>query len=211
MDEIMVAVARVVACRTRLRILSCLSRAEERAPTDLARDLALPLDQLCTHLRRLAAAGLICRRRSGRWCYCQARSAYGPRALSGQLARRLYGALRDPARTLQGSRGARRQDADDEEAVLHRLLLEAATAFTHPRRLQLLRRLRSGPADVATLTRELHMSEAAVSRHMDKLLRRGYVATRRAGRTLTYALAAKCKTPIHTRWLAIASEGWGKR
>jgi DNA-binding transcriptional ArsR family regulator len=213
MDEIIVAVARAVACPARLRILSRLSRVGESAPTALARDLPMPLDQLCIHLRRLATAGLIGRRRSGCWCYCQPRSPYGPHALSGKLARWLYRTLRDPRQALKGCEQEARESSGGEadKRVLHRVLFEVATAFTHPRRLQLLRRLRAGPADVAALVRELHMSDAAVSRHTGKLRRRGYVTTRRAGRTLTYELAPRCKTPLHARWLAIVREEWEKR
>ena len=210
MDEITVAVARAVACPTRLMILSQLSHVEELAPTRLARELRMSMALVCTHLRRLAFTGLLTRRRSGTWCYCRPASAYGPRTLTGGLASWLYATLSDPGGSLEKA-GCQPQGAaakGGEEEVLHGLIFEAATAFTHPRRLQLLRRLRSGPADVATLTSELSMSGSALSRHADKLLRRGYIEVEHHARLATYRTAAKPKTPIHARWLELAAQSW---
>jgi len=210
MDEITVAVARAVACRTRLRILSHLSHVEELTPTRLARELGISLELLCTHLRRLAFTGLLTRRRSATWCYCRPESAYGSRTLSGGLALWLYATLSDPAGSLKkaGCQPKGAVAAGGEEKVLHRVIFEAATAFTHPRRLQLLRRLRSGPAEVVTLTSELRMSESALSRHAGKLLRRGYIEVERHGRLVRYRTARKPKTPIHARWLELVARAW---
>jgi len=210
MDEITVAVARAVACRTRLRILSQLSHVEELAPTRLARELGVSVALVCMHLRRLAFTGLLTRRRSGTWCYCLPHSAYGSQTLSGSVALWLYAILSNPSGSLKQAlrEGNVAVAPGGEEEALHRLIFEAFTAFTHPRRLQLLRRLRNGPADVVTLTSELRMSEAALSRHADKLLRRGYIEAERRARSVTYRAAGKPKTPIHARCLKLVARAW---
>jgi len=98
------------------------------------------------------------------------------------------------------------------ETEVHALVLDAATAFTDLRRLQILRRLDAhGPATVAQIREELSMSKQAVSRHMTKLTRRGYVvaADAQAG-AQAYALAAQAKTPVHAELLGIIRAVWRK-
>jgi len=213
MDEITVRVFRTIACLTRLRILSHLARADEVAPTTLARELGVPLDLVCAHLRRLSVAGLILRRRSGAWCYCAARSPYGSETLSGKTTSWLREALRRPEQVTKncGPVQVRNSSPADADARLHRLIFEAATAFGDVRRLQILRRLARGDAvGVQVLTRELRMSEAAVCRHTAKLIRRRYVNACRVGRCLAYRLAPESATPVHAALLEIVRATWGK-
>jgi len=172
------------------------------------------VDVVCIHLRRLASAGLIQRRRSGVWCYCAARSPYSDQALSGKIMSWLRGALRNPARIIKHSAVVQLRNVSQSEleTQLHDFIFEAATAFANVRRLQILRRLAGG--DVVTaenLARELSMSAPAVSRHTTKLVRRGYVEACRAGRSLTYRLARKFKTPVHAKFLEIVRVEWDKR
>jgi len=94
----------------------------------------------------------------------------------------------------------------------HRLVLHAATAFTHPRRIQVLRRLAAGGAlDVPTLTRDLKMSQAALSRHLEKLIRRGYVRALPPTRGGSYELLRDGKGGLHASLLAILTTHWGER
>jgi DNA-binding transcriptional ArsR family regulator len=213
MDEIILRVARTIACMARLRILSALAGAEQVAPTDLARQLGMGLDMVCVHLRHLAAAGLIQRRRSGVWCYGVATSPYGDTAFSGKVARWLFQVLRDPAKALEDcgvGQLCNPPDADPQTA-LHTLVFESATAFTNLRRLQILRRLGNGEVlAVAALSAELHMSESALSRHVAKLVRRGYLETSRVGRSLAYRLAPTAKTPLHAAFLEFVQAEWTK-
>ena len=214
MDDIIVRVMRTVACVPRLRILSHLTRGGEEAPTALAEELDMPLDLLCTHLRRLSMAGLILRRPSGVWCYYRAESPYSDQAFSGKIASWLRRAQSNPARTMKkvAPEDVRGLSADELEAQLHETIFDAATAFTHARRLQILRRLAGAEkgADAPTLMEELHMSKPAVSRHMDKLTRRGYACAQRAGRRLVYGLASAFRTRLHEELLGIVRNEWQK-
>ena len=211
MDEIVVRVARALACLPRLRILSYLSREGEAPPTHVAKELDMPLDMVSGHLRQLTSTGLIQRRRSGVWCYCAAESPYSEEALSGKLMSWLRQVLKSPTQSAKRYRLGqfRNSPSSAVETGLHDIVFEAATAFTNVRRLQILRRLTRGDVvTVDTLMTELSMSDAAISRHTTKLIRRGYVEADAAGRGLAYRLASQCKTAIHARLLEIVSETW---
>jgi DNA-binding transcriptional ArsR family regulator len=210
MDEIIVRVMRTVACATRLRILSVLARQRECAPSELARRLGLGMDSVCVHLKHLATAGLIQRRRSGMWCHGVAASPYPEGTFSGSVAKWLYALLCDPARALNGSAVDQRRDSGSltVEGRVHGILFEAATAFANVRRLQLLRRLRKGPATAEELSQELSISYPALSRHTAKLIRRGYVQTDRTRRGMTYRLSGAPKSAIHGELLAFVAAEW---
>lgn len=211
MDEIVVRIARTIACTTRLRILSYLARADEVAPARLADELGVPAAVICIHLRRLSSAGLILRRRSGVWHYCAAGSPYSKEALSGRIAAWLSDVLKKPARTIKtcGAVQLSESHGQDAEAQLHEVIFEAATAFTNVRRLQILRRLASGDAvAVQALSQELSMSESALSRHTTKLMRRGYLSTDQTGRFLAYRLARRFKSRIHADLFKSVAAEW---
>ena len=211
MDEIVVRIARAIACVARLRILSHLVRGGETAPTAMAKELRMPLNVMSTHLKLLSAVGLVCRRRSGVWHHCKAESPYSETAVSGAVMSWLREVLRAPGRTLKHCR--LREVCNDSpaqiERAVHEVVFDAATAFTNVRRIQILRRLASRDAVTAqVLSQELSMSEAAVSRHTCKLARRGYVAVCPAGRGQAYTLAPKFKTPLHERLFDIVRSQW---
>jgi len=213
MDDIIVRVTRTLACTARLRILSSLTQSNKTTPTALARKLGMPLTMVCTHLRRLSSAGLIKRRRSGSRCYGIAESPYGEGTLSGEIMLWLRHALRDPTKTIKDSAVGqlRNRSASDARSQLHSMIFDATTAFTNHRRLQILRRLARGDTVTGhTLTRQLSMSEAALSRHMSKLVRRGYVRVCREGRSVGYCLASEFKTPVHAKLFQIVTSTWEK-
>jgi len=214
MDEIIVRIARAMACVARLRILSRLARVGEMSPTELARQLRMSPDLVCAHLRRLSAAGLILRRRSGAWHYCKAESPYSREALSGKLTSWLCELLRKPRRAARSCGVPQRRSSSDaaSERHLHGILFDAATAFTSVRRLQILGRLAGGDVvDLRTLARELSMSESAVSRHTAKLRRRGYLVASAAGRELAFTVASQFRTPAHAGLFEIICSAWEKR
>jgi DNA-binding transcriptional ArsR family regulator len=76
------------------------------------------------------------------------------------------------ARRSSGRQSAPRDGIEED-------LFATFTAFTHPRRLQILRRLDAyGETAPDVLSEALSMSPAAVARHLDKLSRRGLVTKR---------------------------------
>jgi DNA-binding MarR family transcriptional regulator len=187
MDEIIVQVCRSIACTTRLNILALLANNTEITPTELAQRLKLRLPKISEHLRRLSAAGLIGRRPSGIRCYCVAKSPYGETALSGKMSRWLFRVLRERS---------------DEHT--RKLIFNAATAFTHLRRVQILRHLEAhGESDSETMTGQLKMSPAALSRHCAKLSRRGVIISRESPDGWRCRLAENLVTPVHRELIGI--------
>jgi DNA-binding transcriptional ArsR family regulator len=202
MVEIIVRMARTLACPERLRILSYLVTEGETSPSEMSRRLRIARNALSMHLARLTTVGLIKRRRSGPWSYCIAESPYGPGTLSGMTSEWLRTILAQPAQTLQhcGLHELRNASASECSRQLHRLIFEAATAFTDLRRLQIVGFLaQEGEIGAYTLGEHLQMSAWAVGRHTDKLERRGYLRSRTVDEKVLYGLANTFKTPVHAR------------
>jgi DNA-binding MarR family transcriptional regulator len=213
MNEIIMQVARALACRPRLRILSMLVTEDEASPTALARRSRMLLPVVSAHLRRLVAVGLIQRRRSGTWSYAVARSPYGTQAFSGRVAAWLFSVLKNPTQHLppEASEDPSPSQDGNVEARLHDLIFNAATAFANVRRLLILEHLADEDAhDGDELAAKLKMSRPALSRHTAKLVRRGYVATKRAGHRLRLSLVEHGKTRIHGEFLGLVQAEWKK-
>ena len=205
MDEIVIRLARAIASLPRLRILSCLAQRDEVTPTVLHRELHFPMNVLSNHLRLLTAVGLIRGRRSGARCHYALQSPYGEQTLSGGMSRWLNRLLRT---SVSGEAGPGRTQQE-----LHSTVFEAATAFTDLRRLQILRHLDSHVETTAEeCVSQLRMSPPAVSRHMAKLVRRGFVVARHKGRGMwAFQAASKPKSAIHGRVHAIVRRVWLER
>jgi len=204
MDQIVLRVMRAVACVTRLEILRLLVREGELTPTALAKKLGISLPAVSLHLQRLASAGLIRRRPSGRRCYCIAESAYGKDALSGKMTAWLKRNLRSERRGLDSPAVRHRNHVAPGNGSFAKAVFEASTAFTNLRRIRLLARLdRRKRVSSAALTHELHMSPAALRRHLRKLARRGYVEMCDEAPEETCRLALAFKTPVHAELFKI--------
>jgi DNA-binding MarR family transcriptional regulator len=143
---------RVIACGTRLRLLQRIAADGPACVTALARRCRLSRFVATQSLRALQARGLLRATRTSRWV--------------------VYDLQTDPAV---------RHAADVQQAVLaafrrgetHADIRRAATAFTHERRLLLVRALAAGPSTAPALARRCAMSPNALYRHAAKLERRG--------------------------------------
>ncbi len=67
-------------------------------------------------------------------------------------------------------------------------VVERLTALADASRIRLLLRLREGEANVITLSTELEIRQASVSKHLGVLKRVGLVKTRRAGTQAIYSV-----------------------
>jgi len=208
MDEIIVRVMRAVACRSRLRILRLLATRGELTPTTLSREIGISLPAISLHLRQLVSVGLILRRPSGLCCFCVPKSPYSRTTLSGKVASWLRRLLRVPeegeaARIQCATKGIKH----DASPAVDECIFEAATAFANLRRLRILDYLRGkGPTNFETLGTKLKISPAALNRHVDKLVRRGYVELCDDRGRNTCRLAARGKTRIHADLLRMVSD-----
>ena len=145
---------RVLANRKRLQILALLSRQPNQTVSAVAGQMRLSLPAASQYLRALEARGLLtCRRVELRVEY---RLSV---AKTGNAAGEILTALR----------GLRRR-AQPIEA-----LFKLATAFTHPRRIEVFRAVKNGAASFSKLQTATHISARALSRHLAKLQARGFL------------------------------------
>ena len=140
---------RALANRTRLRILALLIDDPGQRVTAVAEQLEMSVPAASLNLRALEARGLLQARRSGKYVEYSPVSDADAEPL-GELLKALRSQLR------------RGSGAVDE-------IFQAATAFTHPRRIELFRQIHAGEADLAQLRRATRISARALHRHAAKL------------------------------------------
>lgn len=146
---------RVLANSTRLRLFAQLMRQQPQTVLQLGESLALTPPVASQSLRALEARGLLKVRR------VQRRVEYRiPGGNEAGVSVELVSALR----------GTLLHDTRSVEQVIR-----IATAFTHPTRIEIYQQLHSGPLTQVELKTKLGVSWPALSRHLAKLLRRGYV------------------------------------
>ena len=96
----------------------------------------------------------------------------------------------------QASRGVCPDRDATDWADVHRAMCFDFTAYTHLRRLLLLRMLCSQErADLETIVREIGMSYTAARRQIDKLSRRGLVNVQRSKEGDVLTMPAEIRTP----------------
>lgn len=151
---------RALANKTRLRILHELCRRPEQRVSDIGRRLGISLSLASQSLRALNARGLLVARRAGPLVYyrpCANRSIPN----SGRL-------LKVIQKTFAGDKKS------------HENIFKYSTAFTHPRRIIIITALWNSPMQLEELSLKLNISSRAISRHLRKLMARGFL--RRVGR-----------------------------
>jgi len=182
--EHVVQLFRALANRRRIAILRLLCVLGELKVSAIAEAASLGLTIVSGHLKLLVAAGILWRRRSGRAVYYRlaGSAADGVTATALSVLRDTFRALgsREPRRVARADRAESRTRSDVA-------LFASFTAFTHPRRLQILRHLaREGARGIPEMCAALAMSPPACLRHLDKLARRGFIRRRAVGRSVAY-------------------------
>jgi DNA-binding transcriptional ArsR family regulator len=148
----------VLANRTRLKICALLFQQPGQTVSAIAERLKLPLPAASLYLRALEARGLLTVRRMGR------RVVYQPApATAGTSGGELVKALR---RVFS-------QDVSPVETIFN-----TATAFTHPRRVEIFNALRRETQNPVQLGVRTGISVPSLYRHLKKLEARGFVACR---------------------------------
>lgn len=144
---------RVLANERRLQCLRAVLRAPGASVGEIAALANLPQDQTSACLRTLQARGLLQAGRTSRWVH--------------------YHPFADPlvpaaAPILSGLSRALLQEKRPCSKIIRSL-----TAFTHPRRLTILRLLQKNKRlSFSALTRQSDISPAALARHLNKLQKR---------------------------------------
>jgi DNA-binding transcriptional ArsR family regulator len=146
---------RVLANRTRLKICALLLQQPGQTVSAIAEQLKLPLPAASQDLRALEARGLLAVRRQGR------RVVYRPTPATTRTS---------AAELVTALRLVFRQEGSPVETIF-----KTATAFTHPRRIEIFNALRKenqSPVQLCTLT---GISVPSLYRHLRKLKARGFV------------------------------------
>lgn len=168
--EFIVQLFRALANHERIKILRLLAVLGEMTVSDIAEALELALPLVSGHLKVLSAAGLVWRRRSGRSvAYRLAERAGNTVTMTAlrTLLEAFRGIAKDKPRTVATA------DQVDSAVTSDAALFACFTAFTHPRRLQIIGALsRQKAASAVELSASLSMSRRASERHLEKLERR---------------------------------------
>ena len=146
---------RAIANRTRLQIFGLLLQNPDLTVSAVATRLKLPLPVASEYLRILEARGLLSVQRVGR------RVKYRPGPATGEAP---------TAKLVAALRGTFQLDREPVETVF-----KLATAFTHPRRIQIFRVLSSAPGTLEELHAATSIPFRTMHRHLRKLEDRGFV------------------------------------
>jgi len=146
---------RVIANRTRLQMFHLLLQQPGQTVSAVAKHLHQPLSLTSEYLRALEARGLLTAHRTGRWVEYRPNPATSPNVTAG-LAAALRTAFQRHPRPVE-------------------TIFRLATAFTHPRRVEICRVLQTGPHDLGQLRAATGISSWALLRHLKKLEARGFV------------------------------------
>ncbi len=149
---------RVLAHRTRLKICARLLQQPGQTVSALAGQLKLPLPVASQYLRALEARGLLAVRRQG------LRVVYRPslaaaRTPTTELVRALQWVFRHQRNPVE-------------------VIFKTATAFTHPRRVEIFKALRKENHSPVQLHARTGISVPSLYRHLKKLEARGFVKYR---------------------------------
>jgi len=184
--EFIVQLFRAAANYRRIRVLRLLAVLGEVTVSEIARATSIESSLISAHLKILAAAGLVWRRRSGaRVGYRLAESSSNRvTAAVVQAVAAVFAAVAETK-----PRRVAAADQADSPTGSDAALFACFTAFTHPRRLQIIRHLaRHKTASLGELMARLSMSLPACLRHLDKLERRGVIRRARPRKRGGYAL-----------------------
>jgi len=143
---------RTLASKPRLRLLAELFHGGELGVSQVAIRCDMREPDTSLRLRQLQARGLVSARRQGRWTF------YSPQANPD---------VRHAAEIVEALRPLRLTSAPCVAGVIRTL-----TAFTHPRRLNLLQAIAEGCSHPADLARRCELSRPALYRHLTKMVRR---------------------------------------
>lgn len=144
---------RVLANPMRLRIFALLAKESPQTVSSVALRLQLSIPQSSQYLRALEARGLLSVRRISRRVEYRSKRK---RETNGPLSQALNQVFH------------RRPNASDD-------VFQLCTAFTHPRRIEIFRTLKTSPRTIEQLRTATSISTQALYRHLRKLVARGYV------------------------------------
>ncbi len=202
--DFLIKLFRSLSHTMRLRIIQFVISHPEATLSEIADALGMSKSEASRHVSLLASVGAIESRPSGRFLLV---NAADPRSSEHSVLRKVRrlltkyldeGSLREASDALR--LGAGKQNWN---ALLAAMCFEF-TAYTNLRRLLLLRLLsEQGPMDSAAVMQKIGLSQAAMRRHVDKLLRRGILSETTPGRRSQYSIVNRPEAPFRRELLAV--------
>ena len=156
---------RVLANSTRLRIFAQLVRKQPQGVSELAAGAALTLPVASQSLRALESRGLLKVKRIRRRVEYRIAATVKAEALADLISALKIELRREPLPTAH--------------------IIKLATAFTHPSRICIYRCLQGGQKTHKNIQATVQISAPALSRHLAKLIARGFVELDDFGRCAT--------------------------
>lgn len=161
---------RVIANKPRLRIMRGLLEHPGRTVTAIAASHSLSVSVACRYLRDLNARGLLRAERTA------GNVRYWPHAdESMKQSRALFASI-------WATMSNHKTPVD--------FIFRQSTAFTHPRRMAIVRQLSQSSLSMSDIQRKVAVSRAAVQRHLSKLIKRGFVTHDAEGHRYLLAVPA---------------------
>jgi DNA-binding transcriptional ArsR family regulator len=145
---------RILACRTRLKLLREIIAAPGRCVEHLAAATGISPSTASIQLSRLCQAGFVTAHRRGQTVWYDTFIPHAPRWVS-RLQKAVCKSIED------------KTPLDD--------ICREATGFTHPRRIELAARIAASPMTLGQLDGCTKMSRSSLMRHLRKLRDRDYV------------------------------------
>jgi DNA-binding transcriptional ArsR family regulator len=156
---------RVLANSNRLKMFALLVREPGLTVSAAATRVRVSLPLASLYLRALEARGLLASKRTGRWVTYQ---VSGGNSAVGPLVSAMRSSTKRNGKFVQST-------------------FKLATAFTHPRRIDVFRALMNRPQTMKELKVATRIPGRALLRHLQKLATRGFVLYHR-GRPGTYVV-----------------------
>jgi DNA-binding transcriptional ArsR family regulator len=144
----------MIACEVRLELLWILFEKNERNVTQLALATGKSFPHISTQLRMLTEHGLVVYRREGMNVFYRAEAN-----AAMPFAPPLLDALRNGF----------------DQSMSFKTAIRQATAFSHGRRIEIIQALKGKSRSFKELQQATGMSDSALSRHLGKLMDRGFV------------------------------------
>ena len=163
---------RVLASRRRLAVFWFLIGNPGATVSTVASHLRLPLSEASRSLRLLQSRSLVLAGRAGRY-----------------VTYRIFPVSAENTNTTLIIALKKVFDRQSRVSAID-TIFQAATAFTHPRRIDIVRALKSGARNFAQIRTATGISSWAVARHLKKLKDRQYVTDGATGYRIAHRITA---------------------
>jgi len=178
-NDLLWSFCRTLANETRLRLLFCIINSPPRSVFDLAEETGIKENYASMQLRELHTYGLIAPRRRKQCVYYSIQPSTS-KTYAGMILPALIKCAKSRTST---------------DLIIHNV-----TAFTHQRRVEIVRSLSAKPQLFAELVKTTSIAPSALARHLAKLKARNFIL-----KTGNAYCVAQPKTPLKKALINVVS------